>query len=495
MPEIALALVFMAAIVALSDWRKGFVLCALTAILQDPLRKLTPGEPAYFVLLVGVVFAAAVTGALMRRKRLTPGIIQGWKPFMGKPFSLFLVLVAIQAAHSLARFGSPMMTGIGLLAYLAPVPALVLAYHFALRTGLAGIRGWMTFYVLAAMVSLSGVYLEYLGFDWKALGEVGEGLTIYDVGTVLQAYSGFFRSSEIAAWHTAAIGCLLFILLIGRRINPPRIVLVGAAFALLVSLGILTGRRKMLVEMAVFVSAYFCLVAWFQYRATRPAVVAAVAGVLAYAFIVGALRPDGAESSTKSIRIDPSQKYEHYAVRGKSAFGDAPERFEALGLQPVMWAVNSFGFFGAGLGTGSQGVQHVAGAAQINRGAAEGGLGKFTMELGVPGLLLMVWLAIAFGRYIRRLLIVTTKISIKHARIAYGLTAFLIANAATFSIATQAYGDLFVLLVMGWTAGFLLAMPVLASRSVDAERQGSRQQQPPAPHRKIQPHFAQPQAR
>jgi len=52
-----------------------------------------------------------------------------------------------------------------------------------------------------------------------------------------------------------------------------------------------------------------------------------------------------------------------------------------------------------------------------------------------------------------------------------------------------------VLLVMGWTAGFLLAMPVLASRSVDAGRQGSRQQQPPAPHRKIQPHFAQPQAR
>lgn len=494
MPEIALALVFLAAMVALTDWRRGFVLCALTAILQDPLRKLTPGEPAYFVLLVGVVFAAAVAGALMRRKRLMPGEIQGWKRFMGRPFNLFLVLVAIQAAHSLARFGSPMMTGIGLMAYLAPIPALVLAYQFAVRKGLAGIRGWILFYILAAMISLSGVYLEYLGFEWKALGEVGEGLTIYDAGTVLKAYSGFFRSSEIAAWHTAAIGCFLFILLIGKRINLPRIVLVGAAFALLVSLGVLTGRRKMLVEMAVFVSAYFCLVAWFQYRATRPAVAAAVAGVLAYVAITGSLGSYGEESSTRNVHIDPGQKFQLYAVRGQSAFEDAPQRFGALGLQPVMWAVNSYGFFGAGLGTGSQGVQHVAGAAQINRGAAEGGLGKFTMELGVPGLLLMVWLMIAFGRYIRRLLIVTTKISIRHARIAYGLTAFLIANAATFSIATQAYGDLFVLLVMGWTAGFLLAMPVLASRSVEAGSRGGRRQ-PPAPQHNIQPRFAQPQAR
>lgn len=471
MSELAFALVFLAAVVAVSDWRKGLMLCVLTGVLQDPLRKLTPDQPAYFVLLVGAVFAAAVLGAILRRTRLSPNAIQGWKSQMGKPINVYLLLVALQAVHSLARFGSPMLTGIGLMAYLAPIPAVVFAYQFAVRRNMAGTRGWMWFYVAVSMLGLSGVYLEYQEFEWTVLGEVGVGLTIYDVGTVLKAYSGFFRSSEIAAWHAAAVSCFLFILLIGRKFTPPRIVLVLAMVGLLVSLGMLTGRRKMLVEVLVFVSAYVFLVAWFQRRATRMAVVAAVVGVLGYVVAVGMISPDEEESSTKRLSLDPNERYRHYTVRGASVFDDIPKRFDELGVQPVMWAVNEYGWFGAGLGTGSQGVQHVLTSASINRGAAEGGLGKITMELGVPGLLLVAWLAIAFGRYIRKLLAVITITSPPHARIAYGLAAFLIANSAAFSVATQAFGDLFVLLMMGWTAGFLLAMPVLASRAVEARRQ------------------------
>jgi hypothetical protein len=302
-------------------------------------------------------------------------------------------------------------------------------------------------------------------------------LTIYDVGTVLKAYSGFFRSSEIAAWHAAAVSCFLFILLIGRKFSLPRIVLVLSMIGLLASLGMLTGRRKMLVEVVVFVSAYVFLVTWFQRRATRLAVTAAVAGVLGYVLVVGMMSPDVEESSTKRLSLDPNEKYQHYTVRGTSVFEDIPKRFDDLGVQPVMWAINAYGWFGAGLGTGSQGVQHVADAASIDRGAAEGGLGKITMELGVPGLLMMLWLVIAFGRYIRKQLAVITRISPQHARIAYGLAAFLIANSAAFSVATQAFGDLFVLLIMGWTTGFLLAMPVLASRAVEARQQKISPQQ------------------
>jgi hypothetical protein len=50
------------------------------------------------------------------------------------------------------------------------------------------------------------------------------------------------------------------------------------------------------------------------------------------------------------------------------------------------------------------------------------------------------------------------------ARLAYGLVAFLIANLAVFSVATQLFGDLFVLLILGTIAGFFLATPVLAER-------------------------------
>jgi hypothetical protein len=471
MLELAFAILFLVAVLAGGNWRLGLTLCTAMAVLQDVLRKLTPNEPAYFVLFAGVVFAAAALGAMMTGKRLTPNVIQGWKSQMGKPFSLFLVLVGLQAMHSLARFGIPQMTVIGLMVYLAPIPAIVFAYQFALRRGLAGIRTWMWSYVLIAGAALSGVYLEYLGFGWKALGEVGQGLVIYDVGTVLKAFSGFFRTSEIAAWHTAAVSCFLFVLLIGRRITLPRLLLAVALIALLASLGVLTGRRKMLVMMTVFVSAYFFVVLWFQNRSTRPALFAAGAGVLAYIAVVGMLTPDGGKSDTRYLKLDPSERYQQYTVRGKSVFGDIPKRFDELGVQPVLWAVQGFGVFGAGLGTGSQGVQHVAAAAAINRGAAEGGLGKITMELGVPGLFLLVWLVKAFSRYVRKLLAATTKLSRQHARFAYGMVAFLIANTAAFSVATQVFGDIYVLLMMGWAVGFLLAMPVLAEREVEIRQQ------------------------
>ncbi len=481
MLEVAFGLLFLVALPAVANWRMGLTLCVLTAVMQDPLRKLTPNEPAYFVLFAGVTFAAAMLGATMAGKRLRPSAIRGWKSEMGKPFALYLMLVAVQAAHSLLRFDSPQITVIGLISYLAPIPAIVFAYQFAMRKGLAGLRAWMWVYALAAGAALSGVYLEYMEIDWEALGEVGQGLTIYDVGTVLKAYSGFFRSSEIAAWHTATMACFLFILLIGRRLTLPRILIALAVVGLLISLGMLTGRRKMLVVVTVFVCAYFFLVAWFQNRAARPALFAAAAGVLSYVAIVGMMAPDAGESDTRHLRLDPGERYEHYTARSQSVFEDVPKRFDDLGLQPVIWAVNGFGLFGAGLGTGSQGVQHVAASASINRGAAEGGLGKITMELGVPGLVLLAWLATAFYRYVRKLLVATTKLSRPHARLAYGMLAFLIANTASFLVATQAFGDVFVQLMMGWAVGFLLAMPVLAERDVEIRRQRalSRQDQPP----------------
>ena len=129
---------------------------------------------------------------------------------------------------------------------------------------------------------------------------------------------------------------------------------------LLISLGMLTGRRKMLVVVTVFVCAYFFLVAWFQNRAARPALFAAAAGVLSFVAVVGMMAPDAGESDTKYLRLDPGERYEHYTARSQSVFEDVPKRFDDLGLQPVIWAVNGFGLFGAGLGTGSQGVQHLS---------------------------------------------------------------------------------------------------------------------------------------
>ena len=475
MTELTFFLLICAAVLAVINWKIGLALCVLTGILQDPLRKLVPDTPVYFVVLIGVVFAGTWLGASMSRVRLGPSAIPGWRKNVGLPFGLFLFLVFAQAVHSFTSFGSPLATGIGLLVWLAPIPAILIAYQFAIRVGIRGVNRWMAFYVAAALTSLSGVYLEYLGLDWKALGAVGVGLIFHLPGVIMKAYSGFFRSSEIAAWHTAAIACFLFILFLGKRVTLPKLLFGAALFALLLSLGILTGRRKMLVEVAVFVSVYVFLTALYQRGATRVAGIVAVLGAVCYVGIVGLVDPDPvARSVTQRSFVGSTDRYRAYTTRGQSVFEDIPERFNNLGIQPVSWALDQFGWFGAGLGTGSQGVN-----VGINSAAAEGGIGKITVELGVPGLFLMAWLALALAKHIRQVLAVTTRLSLPHARMANGLVAFLVANVATFSVASQAYSDLFILLLLGWSFGFLLAMPVLAARGDSATKSRALQKDKP----------------
>jgi hypothetical protein len=472
-PELAVVFLFIASMLAVGSWRSGLVLCTTMAILQDPMRKLTPGEPVYFVVLVGVVFGAAWIGALMSRVPLLPSAIRGWHQQVGTPFTLYVTLAVVQAAHSIARFGSVAMTGIGLLSYFAPLPAIVLAYQYAVRFGLDGITRWMWFYVAIASVSLFGVYLEYIEVDWTALGEVGEGLIIYDVSMALKAYSGFFRSSEIAAWHTATIACFAFLLLVGQRRSVPRLAFALGLVVFLVAIGTLTGRRKMLVQIAIFISVYFLLVAWFQRGATKIAGVIGFAGLVAYIGIVGMVEPDPGDRSFSShhMVVGQDQLYQAYALRTRSVIEDIPDRFAQLGLQPVKWVVDQYGWFGAGLGTGSQGAQHFGADDALDRGAAEGGLGKLTLELGVLGLVVVGWLAYAMGRYVWRVLGHLAATSQTHARFGYGMFAFMSANVAAFTVATQAYGDLFILLCLGWSLGFLLALPTLADRAVQQRAQ------------------------
>lgn len=474
MNELTLLLLLALGMITLLDWRKGLLMCVVMGIAQDPLRKVAPGQPVYYVLLVGVIFAVAWLRASLLRVPLGPSAIHGWRQYLKTPFTLFVFVVLAQAMHSYVRFSSPLVPGIGLLVWLAPVPAVLLAYQFAIRRGLLGVRRWMALYSAIALAALSGVYLEYVGFDSRLLGEIGEGQIIYDVGTALKAHSGFFRASEIAAWHTAAIACFAFTVSIGKRPTVIRVLAAVGFIAVVGTLGILTGRRKMLLEITIFLCCYFFLFAWLQRGMARLAVIIVAMGFAGYIGIVGFVAPDLVQSSyTKTLKLDDAARLEGYAVRGQSVIVDMPERVRRVGYDPLVWSLEHFGWTGAGLGTGSQGTNEVVERHEINRWAAEGGLGKIIMELGVPGFIVTLWLLVALCRHVGAFLIPLARTSPQHARMAFGLLSFLVANFATFSVATQAYSDLFVLLILGWVLGFLFAMPKLAARSIQ-EAQATR---------------------
>ena len=465
MVEIALLGLLTVTLISALKWRMALLLCVAVALLQDPLRKIAPGQPLYYNGFVGIVFAAAFIGASMSGLRLGPNVIHGWRQDLNVPFLLFCTLLAFQAIHSYIRWDNPYLPLIGGIFYLAPITAITFSHQLAVRIGTAGIMRWMWFYVICLVPWLVGIYLESSGIRAPFLGEVGVGQIIYDVGAATKANAGLFRAAEVAAWHVGTTAIFLFMVLNGRKLSIPKTALVTVAVVFLVSVGLLTGRRKMLVQVVVFASAYFFLVSWFVRGRAKLAVVVGLIGVLAFGTVLASFSPDPGEMSVDAVSTPSAKdtKFDAWQARGLTVFADIPDRFRILGYVPVIDVVYKFGWWGAGLGAGGQGSQYFGGGMQKFGGAIEGGLGKITLDVGVPGMVIFLWLLVTFARLVWFRLKVLSLTSKKHANLAFGLVAFLISNLAAFSVATQVFGDVYILLTMGWSIGILLALPAVAA--------------------------------
>jgi len=397
---------------------------------------------------------------------LNPNILFKRYPHLTMPLSLLLLLTIVQAFVSYLRFDNLLIPLIGVLTYVMPLFSIVFAYQLACRQGDFRIDQFMKWYVVCIALALMTVYLEFSDYDWSILGQVGEKLIIYDetTGAVMLPSSGLFRASEIAAWHAMTAACLVVVTFM-QRTTFKRLLITVIVAALLIGVGLVTGRRKIVVEMAVFVATYFIFWIILEKRAGKLAIIALTTAALAgYAVLAGQLQ-EGNPARFDAGAVD----YSSYVERSRNVFQDVPSRFVELGIAPVMWAYDSFGLFGAGLGLGTQGTQHFGGGGDI-AGAAEGGLGKITLELGIPGLFVMGWCAILLVRYLWRIMRAASRQSVRVGRLSIGLFSILVANVAGFSVATQAYGDLFILLILSWTLGFLLAVPTLVEREARARQ-------------------------
>jgi len=457
-------LLLLAIVATFADWRRGLFVVIPIALLQDPLRKLTPGEPVVYILLAGLVLGTAVLTASMSGISLLPKQIWGWRRYLSLPFGFLIGIILLQAINSLTRFGNVFIPLIGLLAYLTPFVALGLVYQTLLRSPEYSLNKFLRFYVMCVSVWLTTILLQFVGYDWAILGEVGQGLVIFDrySGSMLRAYSGLFRSSEVAAWHAATCVCFFAILMINRRMTVGKGLAAGIFVLMIIGLGMLTGRRKFLVEILIFVSAYGVFLLYFGRGASRLAMQTGLVGTLGYfAFILWIPETPTEGAARTSLG---GEQYDEYVARTQTVIGwDVPERFVELGVAPVTWAYNQYGLLGAGLGVGSQGV-HLFGAEA--QGAAEGGLGKIWLELGAPGFVIVAWFGWALVRHIWYILNFVNARSRELSRICGGLASFLVANTLTFAVATQVFSDIFVLSLIGTALAALCAMPIFAERAL-----------------------------
>src|SRR3974390_3478779 len=182
------------AFLAFAEWRSAPMLCVVAALLQDPLRKLVPGQPIFFVVLVGVVFGAACLGALAEDVPFVPGSMFARDRKIQHAMYVLLLLIIIEALNSSIQFHNPMITLTGLMSYLLPLPSIIFAYQLVVRGGEKHIHQFIMAYLLCTMLALTTIYLEYKGYDWAIFGQVGGGVPVYHkfVGGLLITYFGIF---------------------------------------------------------------------------------------------------------------------------------------------------------------------------------------------------------------------------------------------------------------------------------------------------------------
>ena len=161
-----------ACLVAVSSHHHALIAILVIGFIQDPFRKLVPGEPIYFIVTVGIVFGLLLCKTVNRvgiNGIKIPFIY--WMDVLRKPISLFLMILAIQFLHSLLRWGNVFVSLIGLLSYIAPFLAIIVGYYAI--NNISEVRRFMKVYVLFGLVLAISVALSFAGYDLSIFREIG----------------------------------------------------------------------------------------------------------------------------------------------------------------------------------------------------------------------------------------------------------------------------------------------------------------------------------
>lgn len=441
----AYAISFAAALITLSNWRNGLTAVLVIGILQDPFRKLTEGTPTYYTVWAAAVFFAILLLLVVRRQLPRFEYLALDDRVLLKAWQLFVLLVLLQSVHALVRMGSPVPPALGMMFYLGPI-ATVLFSMLYFRDSSAVRRFMFTYVVLAGPAALT-VYLSPEYADrWSILRDIGSfsgtELIIYDQGAVLKSYSGIFRVGEIAAWHAATAAAFLLILTSDSRAGLVTQVITGLLIVALIGAIVLTGRRKMLLALTAFVLMQWVLLAWYLKSGNRSLLLVLLLALFG-SYGLGWFEGKAEQSA--------------YLARGQSVFGDALERGE---LAFAMFANAIWRSYGLGLGAGvtAQGVQHFGGVSSAAGGSAEAGGGKIVIELGLAGLLLVLVLLERLRARVLRVVRIMRRAMPGETYLLLSMLALLFANLVTFVVATQLFGDPFVLVMIGLMLGIVFAI-------------------------------------
>jgi hypothetical protein len=430
-----LGVIILGTVLAFRDWRHGVLWGIAVGLLQDPVRKMTPGTPAIMAVSSFPVWLAV----LLRLRVASAGawlrLQQDW-PRVARRMIVFVFLLLPPALLAFQYgLGAWRLVVIGLLGYVAPLVGVVMGYSFARSA--EELRALIVRYCLMASAMMTGSLLEYAGLlqGWAAIGTESLGMrwVRYAGGGVFDLISGFFRSPDLMGWHAAALVMLaLTLALSGRRKDMRWMVpAVLGAVCLLVA-----GRRKMVVMPVV----WLVVVTVANVRAGRISRAATVTAI-------GAVTALGLFFAGREIAVSAS--YYEYA---RSVQDETTSRLLSGSWNDLWYTFQQSGFLGEGLGAASQGAQYVSEVRE--RSWQESGLSKLMIELGIPG---FAWALVLGWTLAAALLACLARGSGLDRELLIGVIAFSAANAMSFIISHQVFGDLLVVTLSAIFVGVALS--------------------------------------
>lgn len=439
------ALIALASAVAFANWRTGLYWFVVIGLLQDPVRKLIPGTPGYLVLATSPVWIALALRTFVSPDRRAQ--IGRAYPRLAKVVRLFL-LSLLPAALISATYGarSWMLTVLGAFTYASLVYSAVLGYRFARDTD--ALRRFFSFYCVLTAALLGGTILEYLHIPFPAVGVemLGFQWVRHIPGTIVYMVSGFFRSPDVMGWHAAMVAMLALTLALSTRAAkrwPWVAVAVWAA-----GLAILCGRRKMVFMIPFFVVALVVLYWKFGRRLRIVPVIAVIAVALAGVLVL-------------YTQVGTDESFMTYYTNDPK---DVYVQAERHGFDSVIGTVRQYGIFGAGLGSASTGAHHLN--VERPRVWQESGPSKIMVEVGVPGFVCFIFLALVLFKSILGLFVRKLLVDGKNFALWAGLFAIVLANGGSFVVSAQIFGDPFISCLLAFLIGTLLSAVRLEPRLV-----------------------------
>lgn len=444
------------------DWRSGLLLTVVIGFAQDPIRKLTPGQPGLYVGFALIAFVGSAFALYQRRgSRLELSTMLVSNPSLIDWYNYLVLLLLLQSANALMRWGLPLRVLIGVGFYISPLIGLWVG--FQLGRDQRTLRIFLQLYLALTCIFAITAFLDYRGVSSPFFQAIGKGLVIdFRYGFRTTGAIGLWRSTDMAAMHLTIAACIAVIFAFSESLIRPKLrwITLATTFS---TISLLTGRRKAIVQFVVFIGLFFFLLSRYGGKNLRGQFIGALIAAAGIASI--------------PLFIDPSEflgnDFGEYIDRAASAPGGIVERVNALGIVAFERGLKISEGIGLGVGTLAQtGAANVAAIRGENFGyVSESGIGKVTAELGIPGLIILSGLALGLIRSFARTLPLTRKLPHQTAVLELGLFAFALSNVPFFTSAAGVYGDPFVLIICGVSLGSFFSVPLLVQQNLELQAQ------------------------